>query len=476
MIYYLYPFNSLGSLLSITPFPCPKQTSPSPSPPPTIYAFKVLYPYDAQLPDELTIRPGDVITVEEGDIEEDSLWWLGTNEDGHNGYFYVEFTENEASSLCGILSPSSTSPSPEEEISGPHSVSFKEISYCVVDQPGGELKCIICKNLADNPHQSKCCGHTMCYSCAHKWGERSNSCPQCREFPLEIAVDTRTKRHISSLTVYCTHYRSGCEWKGSFNTVRDHLSEDCLYEEVECENDGCTEQVQRRYLAEHMDRECSMRIVECPCCKVDNLPYHELVNTHYKECPDWPMRCPNHCSTESGNNLRRSTVQDHLEDNCPEQVISCQFAEAGCTVRVKRKELADHIQQSVGEHMTAMMSDYMRLKKDHTELQTDHRDLKKELDVLKDGHYSLMIDHDAVKQAHSALDNHHGVLVIDYQKLKKGHEKLKNDHEILETVHVNLMTDHEKLKNDHKKLKKKHEKLKKDHEKLKEDYSDFDSS
>ena len=313
------------------------------------------------------------------------------------------------------------------------SVSFKEISYSIEDQPGDELECIICKNLADNPHQSKCCGHTMCYSCADKWGERNNSCPQCRESPLEIAVDTHTKRHISSLTVYCTHYKSGCEWKGSFNTVRDHLSEDCPYEEVECENDGCTRSIERRYLPEHMDEECSMRIVECPCCKDDDLTYHELVNVHNKECPDWPMRCPNHCNTESGKDLTRSTLQDHFENNCPEQVISCQFAEAGCTVRMKRKDMADHIQQSVGEHMTAMMSDYMTLKKKLTDLQVDHRDLKEELNVLKGDHHSLMKDHDALKKDHSALN--------------KDLSELRNDHAALAKHYSALVTDYEKLKN-----------------------------
>ena len=184
--------------------------------------------------------------------------------------------------------------------------------------------------------------------------------------------------------MYCTHHSSGCEWKGSFNTVRDHLSKDCPYEEVECENDGCTERLQRRYLTEHMDKGCSMRIVECPCCEDDDLPYHELVNTHYKECPDWPMRCPNHCNTESAKDLTRSTLQDHLEGNCPEQVISCQFVEAGCTVRVKRKNMEAHIQQFMGEHMTAMMSDYMRLKKEIRQLKNEYSELKQDHERLKD--------------------------------------------------------------------------------------------
>ena len=412
---------------------------PPPPPPPTI-RYEVIYPYDAQLHDELTIRPGDVITVEEGDNEEDSLWWMGIDEAGCKGFFYVIFAERLNEIYEDVIIESSISATSADM----YSVSFEGISYFVEDQPGDELECIFCKNLPYNPHQSICCGHTMCYDCAHKWGERTDSCPQCRVSPFQVVVDTHTKRHIFSLTVYCTHYMSGCEWKGSFNTVRDHLSEDCPYEDVECENDRCAEWLQRRYLSEHMDEECSMRIVECPCCEDDDLSYHELVNAHYKECPGWPVRCPNHCNTESGKDLTRSTLQDHLRSNCPEQVVPCQFAEAGCTVRVKRVDMAHHIEQFVGEHMTAMM----RLKKAHTELQADNRDLKEALDVSKGAHHSLMMDHDVLKKDHSALNrdlsmlrnahtalaNHYSALVTDYEKLKKDHEKLKANYYSLNSL------------------------------------------
>jgi FtsZ-binding cell division protein ZapB len=93
------------------------------------------------------------------------------------------------------------------------------------------------------------------------------------------------------------------------------------------------------------------------------------------------MRCPNHCDTEE--KLTRSTLQDHIDNNCPEQVSSCQFAEAGCAVRVKRKEMTDHIQQSVGEHMSYMMDAYMKLKEEYSTLQNDHNSLKKDHDSLK---------------------------------------------------------------------------------------------
>ena len=384
--------------------------------------YTVLYPYDAQLPDELTIHPGDVITVEEGDNEEDSLWWIGTDADRHKGYFYVEFTQRDT--LCYSQDEFSES---EKPLFIPHSVTFKETTYYVDEKPGEELECIICKNLADSPHQTGCCGHTVCYNCADKWRRKNDSCPNCRLSPLDIVKDARTKRYISSLNVYCIHYESGCEWKGSVNSVSKHLHTKCQYEIVSCKKEGCGVQVQRQFLDYHMTAECPMRQVQCPRCACAHEPaltYFGLVNNHYKHCPNWPMRCPNHCSTEV--KLTRSTLQDHLEDNCPEQVISCQFAEAGCTVRVKRKEMADHIQQSVGEHMTAMMSDYIKVKKDHTELRADHRDLKKEHDELWKSHVKLMKEHDALKKDHSALDNKYSALVTDHRKLD--HETLKTDY------------------------------------------------
>ena len=321
---------------------------------------------------------------------------MGVNKHGHYGYFYVIFTEqlNESDEEGEDIKFSSS-----VKLADMYSVSFKEISYFVEDQPGDELECIICKNLPYNPHQSKCCGHTMCYDCANKWGEKSNSCPQCRESPLVVVVDTRTKRHISSLTVYCTHYKSGCEWKGSFNTVRDHLSENCPYEDVECENDGCTERLQRRYLTKHMDEECSMRIVECPCCGLGNfhLPYHKLVNTHYKECPEWPMRCPNRCAIEENPVLTRSTLQGHLENSCPDQETPCQFAKVGCTVRVERKEMADHMHEFVGEHLEMLMGDYLKVKSEYIKLQSDYRDVQR-------NHKALSKEHAALKKRVAALE------------------------------------------------------------------------
>ena len=380
--------------------------------------YKVLYPYEAQLSDELTLCPGKLVTVDEENdppvpMKDDSFWLWGANESGFTGFFYKEFVkldeqhgEKTGARTCNH-----------------NYVTFEEVMYGVDTKPLDDLQleCIVCKNLASEPRQTICCGQTVCYKCAKKWKKRNDSCPQCRQVPLELAVDTRTKNHIRSLVVYCTHFDSGCEWKGSLSTVKDHRNKDCRFELVVCNHEACEEKIERRYLEHHMKEKCLQRPINCPCCDQydKNLTYCELVGTHYKECSSWPMRCPNHCGTEE--KLMRSTLPDHIDNNCPEQVISCQFVEAGCEVRVKRREMVDHIQQSVEEHLTAMMSDYMKVKSKYAKLQNDHEMLKQDLhvsnraqDTLQDKYDTLKKDHDALKKDHDALEKDYDVWKEDY--------------------------------------------------------------
>ena len=394
--------------------------------------LEVTYPYDAQpLSDELTIRPGDLIEVD-GDWKEreGSLWSRGRKRDHackrgsfdsvSEGYFYRAFTTRFRSETSTMSSESNPELSPCSQLPCKHTVlSYKEKTYFAVETPSEELECIICKNLADEPHQTGCCGHTVCFKCADEWRKRSNSCPNCRESPLELGKDARIKRLVKGLTVYCSHYRDGCGWKGSINDLEGHLQNQCLFEEIPCQNMGCEIKVMRRDLDDHAKNTCSMRLLACPCCK-QVLTYNEVITTHYKHCPSWPKRCPNHCGTEE--KLTRSILQDHIDNNCPEQVISCQFAEAGCTVRVKRREMGDHIQQSVGEHMTAMMRDHVKLKKEHGNLKKEHGTLKKGQSSLEREHNHLEKDYNALKK--------------DYNALKKEYELSKKKLAVLEKSRV----------------------------------------
>ena len=374
---------------------------------------KVLYPYDAQLKDELTIEPGDIIEVG----NKCGKWWRGKIKEKSQptGLFYEEFVLpydpiwdiDCQNILIGNFSRGRAK----------YSVMYKEACYYAAEKPGSDLECIICQGLASDVHQTGCCGHTVCSNCGGRWKEKNDSCPHCRKSPLSLVPDPRTKRYISGLNLYCSHYNVGCDWKGSLNDIHSHLRDDCQFTLVACKHDSCGEKFQRCNLKDHEMNKCPMRPVFCPCCNessiatpshkkevvkkrkgINHLTYHALISTHYKCCPSWPMRCPNHCGSEE--KLTKSTLQDHIDNNCPEQVISCQFAEAGCTVRVKRKEMGDHIQKSVGEHLTALMSDYMEVKNKYAKLQNDHELLKQK---LLDSTRDLQDDHDALRQDYNTL-------------------------------------------------------------------------
>ena len=397
---------------------------------------KVLYPYDAQLEDELTIEPGDIIEVE----NKCGKWWRGKimGKSQPAGLFYEEFTlPNDPAEECLPIQLS------RGRIG--YSVTFKESSYYVTEKPGSDLECIICQGLANDAHQTGCCGHTVCSTCGRRWKGKNNSCPHCRKSSLSLVDDPRTKRYISGLTVYCSHYDVGCDWKGSFNDINGHLRDDCQFTLVACKHYSCREKVHRHNLADHEMNKCPMRPVSCPCCNesrierkirswssrligYEPLTYHALISTHYNECPSWPVRCLNHCDPEE--KLIRSTLQDHSE-KCPDQVISCQFAEAGCTVRVKRREMDEHMQS---QHVLDVASIYTKVKDENSALRIRNGDLGKDFASLQSSYNSL-------KKEHKNLESRYA-----YQlKVKTGLEKQKADKELADKHNALLVTEKSRL-------------------------------
>ena len=59
-----------------------------------------MYPYDANRADELTIQPGDVISVLYIDNEN---WWMGELADGRQGYFPSNYVMQQGDCLTFYL-------------------------------------------------------------------------------------------------------------------------------------------------------------------------------------------------------------------------------------------------------------------------------------------------------------------------------------------------------------------------------------
>ena len=344
--------------------------------------FVVQFPYDAQLMDELSISPCDKIEVEKWELDEQ--WIYGKlQSSGQRGKVFKGFLKNgeEEEAKQKSLSVSEL----EQDWVGSDSTpiaAYKGKQYKLQETPQDWLQCIICRELACCPRQSLCCGQTLCSECTEQWGKHSNSCPHCRREPFEIVTDPRSERYIAGLTCFCPNTPNGCKWRGSLKKVEDHVVLECPYENVQCTN--CDKVMQRRNIPAHSENDCEWREVACPCCgslyssinmsDVDEtfpcdsgdstarMTFHDLVNSHYRECPQWPVRCPNSDSCNSGLSFTRASLAEHLNENCPQSLVECQFAAMGCESAVLRKDLPQHLSESLVTHMQLLLADYSCVK------------------------------------------------------------------------------------------------------------------
>ena len=385
MFVYLYFIASQSSL-------------PSRVPPVVMVA---MYPFDARLPDELTLLPGDKVIVK--DWNATPKWATGRKQSSsffQNGYFYKAFMKKESEIW---------KPEPLKAIrslpAGSSTVSFGGREHILTSPADDILLCMVCEQVTVT--QTPCCQHTLCATCHKEWAARGNTCPNCRRRPFWIERSARAQMALQRLVAYCPNWTYGCSWRGGITVTQDHAADRCPFETVKCP-DRCGKWLPRRELGAHAVQECSRREVTCPCCyKNQNsvvntspqapvktvpdglwnmmktainwafsspLTFETLTTQHYKECPDWPARCPNGCS--SSLTLTRSTIDNHCSRECPEAFVPCRFASMGCNVRVKRKALADHESSSSSNHLALMMKEHLALRESVRQLKDENGHLR----------------------------------------------------------------------------------------------------
>ena len=145
----------------------------------------------------------------------------------------------------------------------------------------------------------------------------------------------------------------GCKWVGEKGALASHLqsSSGCKYEEVKCPNVKCSQKMERRRYTDHAESACPWRQFSCQHC----------APSHYSQCPHYPLPYPNNCGE---TNIMRKEVKSHCESICPLQNLRCPFADCGCTYRsIPRKDLKQHVSESVNRHMFCLLKSYQTLSK-----------------------------------------------------------------------------------------------------------------
>ncbi len=110
-----------------------------------------------------------------------------------------------------------------------------------------------------------------------------------------------------------------------------------------------------------------------------------IVGEHIQTCPNVILACPNKCNEK----IMRKDIEEHRNE-CPLEKVDCPFKEAGCEVRLPRKDISEHETTSMQSHLrlnmtaTANVNTAMAtVTRENNELKTSHDKLKRSNDELK---------------------------------------------------------------------------------------------
>ena len=194
-----------------------------------------------------------------------------------------------------------------------------------VSEPSRDYFCPVTLEVMLNPRQTNCCGSHISSSAAETLAKKKKPCPMCKaptpDSPHRVSSrvftthrDQYFQRIILDLEVLCPHRVSGCEWVGPLREIRDHSAS------------------------------CKRRPWICQHCMIVTT-YNVGTSLHAQQCPQRPIYCA--CSKTIP--IPFSTYDDHLK-KCPVQVVPCEFADVGCTVRIFRKDHESHLKESLHHH------------------------------------------------------------------------------------------------------------------------------
>ena len=116
------------------------------------------------------------------------------------------------------------------------------------------------------------------------------------------------------------------------------------------------------------------KITLCEYCHEYNSTFEDVSENHYHQCSKFAITCHNKCQVAP---FERQKVQNHVEVECLLTENNCPLHEAGCEVRLPRKDMPECMKDTV-THLTLLATVTQRLLNKTQELQQNTEDLKKE--------------------------------------------------------------------------------------------------
>ena len=254
--------------------------------------------------------------------------------------------------------------------------------------------CPVCLQILKEPCVISCpCGKKLCRECVEQVKENNRPCPLCNKSAFTFMRDYGFERSLKELEVRCSHREDGCEWSGKLGNYEQHLNKDpppenqltgCLFLKVECTH-NCGSTFQRQHMAAHQDKECPERPYSCEYCHEYYSSFEIVTEIHYPYCNQFPIPCPNKCREDP---FQRQEIESHLREECPLTPVSCPLHYAGCEVRLPRKEMPEHMKDTV-THLTLLATVTQTLLKDNSEHKKIIEELKEETQKLQQHNQQL---------------------------------------------------------------------------------------
>ena len=271
--------------------------------------------------------------------------------------------------------------------------------YEFLTTPPDRLVCKICHSPCRDTHLTNCCGAHFCRSCVQqvRRGRSVNrACPMCRAERFQTFPNKEVDREIKALHVYCVNEKNGCTWTGEVKYAKGHLDNNCQFVDMSCPS-GCGMTLKRQCVESHLAK-------DCPChCQYCDFTGHEMeiATRHKKRCAQYPLPCPNNCELGVVPTAR---MADHKKV-CPLEIVSCEYSEMGCDVRLLRRDIEKHNTTETAHHLKLMNQAFLKMNKDITKAKSVQEVQRKELTDLCDRRIcSISTQIDRIKYAQMKRD------------------------------------------------------------------------
>jgi len=232
-----------------------------------------------------------------------------------------------------------------------------------------DYTCFLCKGVYYDPVCVAKCGHVFCSPCILAYLQFDKHCPLEKEkihncsnnlvstenedkanseqnqneiSPSDFVSVDIINSYLNKQSVFCKN--KSCNWIGKLYELKSHLEDVCEKQILNCPHENCTEKYFREILYIHSES-CEWRIVNCQYCS-ENLPV-KLLESHYHQCQEYPLKCELDCECF----ILRKNMKEHIDQDCSNGIIECDYLSFGCNEKFRRRDREDHLISKVADHI-----------------------------------------------------------------------------------------------------------------------------